>query len=127
MLSTIVALGCATAPPAPKTPEPDPAKPVGTKLIKDCVDSDKTYELAKNDGHGFGNVTVRLEGKPVWPPSGPGCERLIACCTPLASDDSLALACQFAVGRDRECAIAQQTIRQIVMENGLALPPSCRE
>lgn len=129
LLGLLVALGCATAAPAPKTPDPDPAKPVGTKLIKDCVDSNNTYLMSenKNDGHGLGKVAVKLDGKPIWPPSGPGCDKLIACCTPLASDDGLAILCQFALGRDRECAVAQRTVTQIVAENGMALPPACRE
>lgn len=128
LLSTTIALGCATAAPAPKTSAPeDSSKPVGTKLLRDCMGSDQKYLLAKNqnDGHGLGLVAVSLDGKPVWPPSGPGCEKLIACCNPLASDDALALACQLAMGRDRECAVAQETVMQMVLEQGKVMPPSC--
>jgi hypothetical protein len=126
-----VALGCATSPPAPKTEaaEADGSRPVTTQLLRDCMGSEKRYLLAKNqnDGHGLGLTAVSLEGKPLWPPSGPACERLIACCTPLASDNNLSMMCQFAVGRDPDCAAARQTVTQIVLEQNKALPPSCRE
>jgi hypothetical protein len=125
-LITLVALGCATAPPPP--PPEENTKPVGTKLLKDTMDSEKTYTIGKNDGHGLGKTTVRLEGEPVWPPSGPNCEKLITCCTELAAADQFfALSCQLAIGRDRECAVARQTVAQMAAEQKRTPPPSCRE
>lgn len=130
-LSTLLAFGCATSPSGAKTEPPaDDSKPVTTQLLRDCMESDKHYLMSKNqnDGHGLGLTAVSLEGKPVWPPNGPRCENLIACCVALtAADQGQGLFCQFAIGRDGSCAVALQTMTQITVEQRRPVPPPCRE
>jgi hypothetical protein len=104
------------------------AKPVGTKLLQDANDSPKAFKLSKNDGggHGLGKVSLTVDGHPVWPPHGPGCPELVGCCDELVGrDESLALACLLAVGRDPDCATAMRTSVAIAGESGVAVPPAC--
>jgi hypothetical protein len=128
-LGILLVIGCATQTPSPAA-SPAPAKdgshPVGTKLLRDVDASPRTFEVGKNEGHGLGDFSVRVAGKALWPPAGDGCPDLIACCTDLtAREGEMALACQFAVGRDGACPAAKETVRQIAGEHGLELPPTC--
>jgi hypothetical protein len=104
------------------------AKPVGTKLLQDAKDSPKAFKLSKDDGsgHGLGKVSMTVDGRSVWPPEGPGCPELARCCTALAGvDDSMALACLLAVGRDPDCPTALRTSVAIAGESSVALPAAC--
>jgi len=103
-------------------------KPVGTKLVQDASDSPKAFKLSANDGggHGLGKVSLTVDGRNVWPPDGPGCPELVRCCTALAAlDESLALACQLAVGRDPDCPTALRTSVAIAGESSVAPPAAC--
>ena len=104
------------------------AKPVGTKLLQDAKDSPKAFKLSKDDGsgHGLGKVSLTVDGRSVWPPEGPGCPELARCCTALAGvDESMALACLLAVGRDPDCPTALRTSVAIAGESSVALPAAC--
>ena len=104
------------------------AKPVGTKLLQDAKDSPKAFKLSKDDGsgHGLGKVSMTVDGRSVWPPEGPGCPELARCCTALAGvDESMALACLLAVGRDPDCPTALRTSVAIAGESSVALPAAC--
>jgi hypothetical protein len=124
-----------SSPPAAAAPapggaprEPSAAKPVGTKLVQDAVDSPKAFKLGKDDGsgHGLGKVIVTVDGQSVWPPQGPGCPELVRCCNDLVGlDESLAVACQLAVGRDPDCSTALRTSVAIAGESGVAPPATC--
>jgi hypothetical protein len=103
-------------------------KPVGTKLLQDANDSPKAYKLAKNDGrgHGLGRISLTVDGRDVWPPEGPGCPELVQCCDGLVGlDESLALACLLAVGRDPDCPTALRTSVAVAGESGVAPPAAC--
>jgi hypothetical protein len=105
-----------------------PDRPVGTKLLQDANDSPKAYKLGADDGsgHGLGKAKLTVDGRNVWPPEGPGCPELVKCCTDLvARDDSLALACLLAVGRDPDCSTALRTSEAIAGESGVPLPAAC--
>jgi len=147
----LLACGCAGKSPEPARPavsaEPSPqpavaaapssggaaegkpsGKPVGTKLVQDASDSPKAFKLSANDGggHGLGKVSLTVDGRNVWPPEGPGCPELVRCCTALAAlDESLALACQLAVGRDPDCPTALRTSVAIAGESSVAPPAAC--
>jgi hypothetical protein len=146
MRATVMALVLLASACAGKSPEParpaagaDPSlggaagdklsgKGVGAKLMQDAIDSPTTFTIVPNagDGHGVGKFSVRVDGRNLWPPRGPGCAELARCCTALAPlEDALGLACLFAVGRDPDCATALRTSEAIAAENGLALPPAC--
>jgi hypothetical protein len=120
----------ASAPPsngAPSSEKPS-GKPVGTKLLQDAHDSPKEFKLSKNDGsgRGLGKVSLTVDGRNVWPPEGPGCPELVRCCTDLSAlDESLAFACQLAVGRDPDCPTALRTSVAIAGESDVALPAAC--
>lgn len=120
----------AGAPPANASPpsEKPAGKPVGTKLLQDAHDSPKEFKLSKNDGsgHGLGKVSLTVDGRSIWPPEGPGCPELVRCCTDLSAlDESLAFACQLAVGRDPDCPTALRTSVAIAGESDVALPAAC--
>jgi hypothetical protein len=120
----------ASPPPANATPpsEKPSGKPVGTKLLQDAHDSPKEFKLSKNDGsgHGLGKISLTVDGRNVWPPEGPGCPELVRCCTDLSAlDESLAFACQLAVGRDPDCPTALRTSVAIAGESDVALPAAC--
>jgi hypothetical protein len=103
-------------------------KSVGSTLMQDAIDSPKVFTVVPNagDGHGVGQFSVRVDGQPLWPPFGPGCEKLTRCCDALAGlEDALGLACLLAVGRDPDCATALRTSEAIAAEHGLSLPPAC--
>jgi len=103
-------------------------KPVGTKLLRDVNDSPKDFKLGASDGseHGLGKISMTVDGQNVWPPAGPGCPELVRCCTALAGlDESLALACLLAAGRDPDCATALRTSVAIAGESGVAPPAAC--
>ena len=77
MVLVLFASACAGKSPEPTRPAGGAAgdKPVGTKLLKDAMDSPKKVVLAANDGigHGLGKVSVTVDGRCLWPPKGPGC------------------------------------------------------
>ena len=101
---------------------------VGTKLLQDAKDSPKAFKLSKDDGsgHGLGKVSMTVDGRSVWPPEGPGCPELARCCTALAGiDESMALACLLAVGRDPDCPTALRTSVAVAGESRVALPAAC--
>jgi hypothetical protein len=132
----------APAPPPAANPEPaaPPAasgaaegdktagRPVGTKLLRDANESPKDFKLGKDDGsgHGLGTFALTVDGRSVWPPEGPGCPELVRCCTAIvALDDSLALACLLATGRDPDCPTALRTSVAIAGESNVSPPAAC--
>ena len=119
-----------SAPPVAATPPSDepPGKPVGTKLVQDAKDSPKDFRVGANDSseHALAKMSMTVDGRNVWPPAGPGCPELVRCCTALAGlDESLALACLLATGRDPDCATALRTSVAVAGESGVAPPAAC--
>jgi len=147
MAAVLLASACASKSPEPARPaaNPEPSSPpaanpepssggapgdklVGTKLLRDVNESPKAFKLSRNDGsgHGLGKAALTVDGRNVWPPEGPGCPEVVRCCTALvALDESLALACLLAVGRDPDCATALLTSVAIAGESNIALPAAC--
>ena len=102
--------------------------PVGNQLIKDVNESQKQFKLVKNDGsgHALGNASLTVDGRNVWPPEGPGCAELVKCCNGIVeADESLALACLLAAGRDPDCPTALRTSVAIAGESNVPTPPAC--
>lgn len=98
-----------------------------TQLLRDADASPKRFEIAAREGHKLGKYSVSVDGTEVWPPSGPGCDTLVRCCTELASTrDALALSCLVATGRDADCATAYATSTKIALELDVALPAPCK-
>jgi hypothetical protein len=79
---------------------------------------------------GLGETQVRVGGGsvPAWPPSGPGCEKLVACCEAAQRvEPALGLGCQLsAAQRPVDCAGALQTVTSMIREMGRPLPDPCR-
>jgi hypothetical protein len=75
-----------------------------------------------------GNAVVTSDGKAVWPPSGPGCGRLVACCDAASKESSaVGLACQLSVGtRPLDCGKALESVQGIIAELGLKMPEACK-
>ncbi|HYP98420.1 MAG TPA: hypothetical protein VER96_07085 [Polyangiaceae bacterium] len=111
---------------APPGDSPHEAGPVGTQLVRDVTDSPDRYEISEAQSGGLGGFAMSLNGAPIWPPKGEGCDKLVACCTSLAaSEKSLGLACLMATGRDKTCAAAFATAIAVATEGSYALPASC--
>jgi hypothetical protein len=70
---------------------------------------------------------VQFGGRTVWPPQGPGCDRLVRCCDAAASSAGfIRLACQLSVAkRPLDCGKSLTTVTNILKEKGLALPAPC--
>jgi len=85
-------------------------------------------ERRKPGGPGFGGTNVSMEAGPLWPPSGPSCEALTACCEQrLSQDDRFELLCPFAVVRHHnDCPSALATVNQIGAELGLHKKGACK-
>jgi hypothetical protein len=74
-----------------------------------------------------GGSQVLTDGRPVWPPTGPGCDRYAACCQAASATASdIGLACQLAVATPPvDCAAALTSIRNMIGERGQTPPPAC--
>lgn len=102
------------------------AGPVGTKLVRDVTESTQRYDVGDAHSGGLGGYAVQLNGEPVWPPTGPACDKLVACCTALAATAKpLALSCLLATARDKTCSTALSTSIAIATEQSYPLPASC--
>jgi hypothetical protein len=141
---------CASSPtPAPTSPAPSPAatqdppaaapspgptqghdSPTAARLLKEISDWDKTAVVREaTPGHGLGKTEVDVDGKPVWPPQGPGCAELVACCSGFSGSgvevDAMRLVCQFSVAKKADCPRALATVRSVLSEKGEPSPAAC--
>jgi hypothetical protein len=78
-------------------------------------------------GNEPGGTVVTQGGRNVWPPSGPGCDRYVACCDAASATSSATrLMCQLtAAGSDFTCQTGIETIRQYLRESNTPIPPAC--
>jgi len=76
-----------------------------------------------------GGMDVTTDGHSVWPPHGPGCDQLVACCQAAASAASdVSLFCQMSVATQPvNCATAMQSVRSYLGERGMPTPPQCAQ
>ena len=127
---------CTASTPPPQTPASNAPPPsddsvhqagdVGTQLVRDVTESPEKFEISKAESGGLGGYAIRLDGKPLWPPTGEGCDKFVACCTSLAAiANPLALSCLLAIGRDKTCSAAFATSTAIATEESYPLPASC--
>jgi hypothetical protein len=75
----------------------------------------------------LGDQKVVADGMTVWPPTGPGCEPLVACCRAAAGlDRAMGLACQLSVARTPvDCGKALAMVRRLMGERMMAVPAAC--
>lgn len=75
-----------------------------------------------------GKAKIMSDGKPLWPPEGPGCDRLVECCNSASRDSSaVGLACQLSVAeKPQDCVKALDSVRGIISELGLKTPGECK-
>lgn len=75
-----------------------------------------------------GKAKIMSDGKPVWPPEGPGCDRLVECCNAASKESSaVGLGCQLSVGaKPLDCVKALDKVRDIISELGLKTPAECK-
>lgn len=78
-------------------------------------------------GGGLGGTQVTTGGRAAWPPQGPNCERLVACCQQASSSMSdVALMCQMSVATPPvDCLRALGEVRQYLTERQAPVPPLC--
>lgn len=74
-----------------------------------------------------GPVQVNVGGQNVWPPQGPGCERLVSCCDAASAVNSaISLSCRLSVARQPvDCAASLTQVRNIMREMNVAEPAAC--
>lgn len=71
-------------------------------------------------------VQLLVDGKPVWPPSGEGCEALVACCGAMgAAESSVHLMCQLAAANGGTCAEMKTLATSYFREKGQTPPAVC--
>jgi hypothetical protein len=117
-------------PAAPSNGDPGSDSPTAARLLKDVTDWEKTATIGEaKAGGGLGGTEVLVDGKPVWPPKGPGCAELVACCNGFSGDQiadkAMGLVCQLSVTKEADCPRALATVRAVVREKGATLPASC--
>lgn len=87
-------------------------------------------QLVIQPGSGLsGGMQVTSGGRAVWPPQGPGCDNLVACCTAAsATESATSLFCQMAVATEPvNCTKALQDVRSYLAERGQTAPPQCAQ
>jgi hypothetical protein len=87
---------------------------------------------AEEPAAGAPTMVLFTEGEPVWPPSGPGCDALIACCDDAATVDKganfayqLAIAAANEKGEPEPCVAARADIAAMLAEQNAAIPATC--
>jgi hypothetical protein len=72
------------------------------------------------------HFVVMQEGKPAWPPVGPGCEALVACCKDAAlGRPDVDLACQMSAVKP-DCEQGRKAVVELLDHDGTAVPTACR-
>jgi hypothetical protein len=112
------------------TPAEDPARPGSppSATPPSAAPPAPGEAPAVSGNGGLGGTQVQLGGGPVWPPSGPGCEKLVACCESAQRlEPAIGLGCQLSVAqRPVDCAVALQSVTSMIREMGRPLPDACR-
>jgi hypothetical protein len=107
-----------------------PASPKGDDPRRTGPSSDLTkpqVTLRPGGPDDPGGTQVLVDGKAVWPPSGPGCEALVSCCRAAAAvERAFGLACQLGLAQRRSsCGDAQVVLKRIIQERGATVPAAC--
>lgn len=84
-------------------------------------------QIVIGPGGGLGGTQVNVDRRPAWPPQGPGCERLVACCQQASSALSdIGMFCQMSVAMPPvDCARALTEVRSYLAERGAQTPAVC--
>lgn len=70
-------------------------------------------------------MQVQVDGAPVWPPQGDGCDALVACCSAMAQvQPAMDLMCQLAAVKGGACVEQQKTVMKVFGEMGGGAAPS---
>lgn len=102
--------------------------PTASELVRELDAWDAHVEIGQRQDPaiGLGDMVVRVEGEPVWPPAGEACMPLVQCCEKLVGQDPIfAMLCQFAVAKDGNCVRGLTTITTIVNEANMPVPTQC--
>lgn len=71
-------------------------------------------------------IAVMKDGKSAWPPVGPGCEQLVACCKDASTGrPDIDLACQISAAVP-DCPTGRKAVVELLDSDGSAVPASCR-
>jgi hypothetical protein len=69
---------------------------------------------------------VMKDGKPAWPPVGPGCDTLIACCKEAAPGrPEVNLACQMSAV-EPNCPLGRKAVIELLENGDVSVPAACR-
>jgi len=85
-----------------------------------------TKEKARAQSNDDPQFVVMKDGKPAWPPVGPGCDALVACCKDASTGrPAIDLACQMSAV-EPDCAQGRKAVVELLDHDGAAVPASCR-
>ena len=105
----------------------DAAAPAPTMESEDARQKRPEVTIQPAGPGDLGEHKVIADGMSVWPPAGPGCEPLVACCRAAAAlDRAMGLACQLSVARQTvDCGKARAMMRRLIGERKMAVPGPC--
>jgi hypothetical protein len=102
---------------------------ISIAMLAGCGGSSKA---APEPAPQMGPAQMYVDKRPVWPPSGPGCAELVACCNAaVAKDESIGLLCQVMVAAEmakanpQPCPAARANVVASLDEVGIAKAPAC--
>lgn len=125
----LVALGVCGACSAKLAAEPSAPSPTGpTSTGADESASGRSAETPPDCGpeNSLGGMCMSSGGKSLWPPTGPGCERLVACCKAMSSDLKPATGCLLApMAYPGDCPAMLKSATSMAKEQGKDLPAAC--
>lgn len=111
---------------ARRTGEP-PTDPVPRRRGGLGMTIGKDIKIVPGGPESLGGFKLLLKDKPVWPPTGAGCEKLVSCCTEAVKTARfVSIACQLGVTKAPiDCGRALTTVRKIMEEKKATPPPAC--
>jgi hypothetical protein len=85
-----------------------------------------TAEKPRAEGNDDSHVVVMKDGKSAWPPVGPGCDALVACCKDAAvGRPDVDLACQLSAVKP-DCEEGRKAVVELLENDGASVPDACR-
>lgn len=83
-------------------------------------------EKPRAEGDDDAHFVVMKDGKSAWPPVGPGCDALVACCKDAAvGRPEVDLACQLSAV-EPDCEEGRKAVVELLEHDDASVPAACR-
>src|SRR5450432_1358275 len=100
---------------------------IGATLYLSAACGGGTQEGPRTRGNDEPHFVVVRDGKSAWPPVGPGCDALVACCKDAATGrPDVDLACQMSAVKPPDCERGRKAVVELLDHDGAPVPASCR-